>query len=159
MGKQAKKKNKTEAQVASQRRHNRATRGINTKKQGALWAIREYKVEQKNEDGKKEVVTETEEVRVPYDAMWNPFDSSRYSEFAPEPFDALQLNFVEELQHYAVENEAKLDTLTLDNGRYLHRVIKESKNPDDPDEVLLQIESSRKLMMNRGPRRRSRRKA
>lgn len=154
MGKQAKKKNKTAAQTESQKRHNKATRGINTKKQGALWALRPFKT--KDEDGKE--ITAVEEIRVPPGTQWNPFDSTRYSEYAPEPFDALQLNWVEELNHYAIENEAKLDTVNLANGNFLHRVVKESKNPDEPDEILMSVESPRKLMINRGPRRRARRK-
>ncbi len=156
MGKQAKKKNKSEAEIAKQRRHNRSTKGVNTRKQGSLWALRQHKV--KNDENKD--VIEIEQIRVPYDAMWNPFDSTRYGEYAQEPFDSLSLNWVEEIQHYAIENEAKLDTVTLANGKYLHKVIKQNKDSKVADEVLFQIEtSSRLLNNNRGPRRRSRRKA
>jgi hypothetical protein len=153
MGKQAKKKQKTDAQASKQRRHNRNTRGINTKKKGALWAIRSFKTK---EDGVE--VTKTYEVRVPPGTLYNPFDRGRYSEHAQEPFDALQLEWREELMHYAAENDAKIGSIDLGNGQYLHRVYY-GDTVKNPDSVLLEIQSARKFLVEkRGPRRRARRK-
>ena len=154
MGKQAKKKQKTDAQKNQQKHHNPNTRGINTKKQGALWARRSYK--EKNEEGIE--VTKTYDVRVPVGTLYNPFDKGRYSDHAPEPFDALQLDWREELMHYAAEVDAKIGSVDLGNGQYSHRVYY-GESVDSPDEILVEIQSSQKFVKDKkGPRRRSRRK-
>lgn len=153
MGKQAKKKEKTETQASNQKRHNRNTKGINTKNQGSLWSIRLRKTK---EDGKE--VIKTYEVRVPPHTLFNPDDRMRTADNAPEPFDSFQLDWREELVHYAADNEAKLGSITLDNGSYLHRVYV-GDNVENPDKILIELQSSKKLILEKkGPRRRSRRK-
>lgn len=150
MGKQAKKKEKSEAQLKGQKKHNRNTKGINTKKQGSLWAIRHFK----DDDGK----LQTYEVRVPHDTKWDPWDKSRYSPRAPEPFDSFQLDWREELTHYANEHEAKIGSVELPDGYYAHRVYF-GESAENPEVVLVEVQSSKKLLIEkRGPRRRSRRK-
>lgn len=150
MGKQAKKKEKSDVQSNNQRRHNSSTRGINGKKRGPLWAIRSFKT--KNEDGKE--VTETYEVRVPYRARWNPFDKSRFLPGAQEPFDALQLDWRVEINHFMANKNARIGSITLEDGTYLHRVYK-GDSVQNPDEILLEVQSASKLVRGR---KRSRRK-
>ena len=153
MAKQSKKKQKTETQATNQRNHNKSTRGINSKKKGALWALRQYKTK---EDGKE--VTKTREVRVPCRTLFNPFDRQRNSEHAAEPFDALSLDWREELVIYAAEMNARLGSVDNKNGTYVHRVYR-GETVNKPDEILLELESSKKLILEKkGPRRRSRRK-
>lgn len=149
MGKQAKKKQKSEAQAAGQKTHNRATRGINTKRKGALWARRFVK--SKDEEGN--------EVELPYDifvpprTMWDPWDRSRNDERrTDEPFDSLHLDWREEMMHYAAEINAHIGRLPLGDGVFLYRVYY-GNNPREPKEVLFEVESSRSFTLERSPRR------
>lgn len=163
MGKQAKKKEKTEAQAAKQRRHNRATRGINTTKRGVVWARRSFK--SKDKDG-KEIIDEYE-VIIPPRTYWDPWDKNKNDKGrAQEPFDALHLDWREEMVHYIAdanaikektEEKMRIGKIDLGDGEYLYRVYK-GDNIDKPKEVLFEIQSRRKLILERHSQRRIRRK-
>lgn len=147
MGKQAKKKQKTEAQAAKQKVHNRATRGINTRKRGALWAKRRFKTK----DAEGNEVERTYNIYVPPGTMWDPFNPNKMDpkRNPPEPFDALHLDWAEELTHYAMDMEAKIGRLAVGEGMFLYRVYK-GENIDEPDEVLLEVQSPRKFVHFKG---------
>jgi len=147
VGKQAKKKTKSDSVLSKQKRHNPSTRGMNTKKRGALWAIRSYKV--KDEDGNEE--ERTYRIHVPPRTLYDPFDKGRYSDKASEPFDALSLDWRHELQQWACEIGAKVGNIKLPDGRYRYVVY-------SGEIVHLVVESSAQFSMSR-PRRRRRRKA
>ena len=147
MGKQAKKKD-PKLKGKAQRRHNRNTKGVNTRKQGPLWSLRQYKT--KDEDGKS--VTRVEQIRVPLNVGWNPElmgKKAREQGALPEPYDALHLVWADEMSDYVMEiNDedgvrAKIKRSNLDNGHYLYEVIKKVGNADE--EILWSIESSKNL--------------
>jgi hypothetical protein len=148
MGKQAKKKQKPAGTV--QKNHNRATRGINTKKRGALWSIRRRTV--KDKDGNE--VEKVERVHVPPRTLFDPWDKNRNDpKRAQEPFDDLALDWREELMHYAGERGAKIGTVSLGDGMFSHRVFY-GKNAAEPRELLLEVFSSKQLTLEKPPRRR-----
>jgi len=158
MGKQAKKKEKNESQVTQQRRHNPATRGVNTFKKGVVWALREIK---------KGDEVEVYEVVVPRDTGFNPHDKNRgayraafvrngkmeiawkTNKNAHEPFDSMALDWREEMMHYAVDNNARIGRKNLPNGKFLYRVF-QGGSIDKPDILFFEIESASKLILKKG---------
>jgi hypothetical protein len=146
MGKQAKKKD-PKLKADKQRRHNRGTKGNNSRKRGPLWSIRQYKT--KDEDGKE--VTKVAEVRVPLGVGWNPelLGKKVREQGLPEPYDALHLDWADEMREYVHELSdqegvrAKVTRTNLDNGRYNYEVIRKVGNDDE--EVLWSIESHQNL--------------
>jgi hypothetical protein len=148
MGKQAKKK--AVVGGATQKTHNRATRGVNTRKRGALWAIRQRKV--KDKDGNESY--KEERVYVPPRTLFDPWDKNRNDpRKAQEPFDDLSLDWREELMHYAGEREAKIGSVSLGDGMFSHRVFY-GKNAAEPTQLLLEVFSSKQLTLEKPPRRR-----
>jgi hypothetical protein len=158
MGKQAKKKVDVLGKTTN-KRHNKATKGSNTRRQGPVWSHRQKLLKDskgktlKDDDGNDRF--ETYQVRVPHRAQWDPFDKQRYGDYAQEPFDSLQLDWVEELTEYALEKSAKLGSISLGDGRFLHRVFY-GDNIEKPKQVLLEVASSKRLIINKGPKRRPR---
>lgn len=156
MGGQTKKKDEA-LKGTNQRKHRRATRGVNTKKKPILWERISY--EKQNEDG---TVKErgTYNVTVPPNTMWNPHDKHRNNpKEAEAPFDALHLDWREEMMYHAAETGAKIATEQLPNGRYLYTVYEEEtveidgvKNIRHKD--LYSVESAKKLMLNKKGRKR-----
>lgn len=150
MGKQAKKKD-PKLKGDKQRRHNRGTKGNNSRKRGPLWCIRQYKT--KDEDDKE--VTKVTEIRVPLGVGWNPdLLTKKFREAGlPEPYDALHLDWADEMREYVLElNDqdgvrAKIERTNLDNGRYNYEVIRKIDN--SKEEILWSIESHQNL--NFGP--------
>jgi len=148
MGKQAKKKVKVGGGV--QKTHNKATRGINTSKRGALWAIRRRLV--KDKDGNE--VEKTERVYVPPHTLYDPWDKNRNDAHrAAEPFNDLHLDWREEMMEYAAEKSAKIGSIPYGDGMFSHRVFY-GKNAAEPQELLLEVISSKALTLERPPRRR-----
>ena len=151
MGKQAKKKQKGEEQAANQQRHNRATRGINTRRRGATWAKRQRKT--KDKEGNE--VIETYRIEVPPRTYWDPWDQNKNDrKKAVEPFDALHLDWRHEMMEYVAEKnetrrqgekKVRIGKLELGNGVFLYRVFK-GENVTEPDEVLFELQSTRKFV-------------
>lgn len=150
MGKQAKKKQKTEAQVKGQKRHNSATRGINTKKRGPTWSIRQVAIRnkkgvvQKDEHGK--VLTEEVHIQVPIGVGFDMF--GKYDENSPEPFDALALDWRQEIMEYAADIGAKVGKIDKGNGIGLYRVYR-GDNIYQPDELYLEVESPKRFTLEK----------
>jgi len=155
MGKQAKKKQKADTQSANQQNHNRASRGMNTRKRGALWALRRFKT--KDSEGKE--VERSLRIEVPPGTLYDPWDANKNDpRKAIEPFDALHLDWREEMMHYAADNDARIGKISLDNGEFLYRVFK-GKNVDEPDEVFFELQSARKFVnVHDGKRKRKTKK-
>jgi len=153
MGKQAKKK-KPDAQSNNQKKHNRSTRGINTKRSGAVWAIRRYKA--KDKDG--EEVERKHYVTIPVGTLWDPFDLNKNDKRkAVEPFDALHLDWREEMMEYAADNNARIGKIELGDGEFLYRVY-QGENVGKPDRVFFELQSTRKFVDVRDVKKRKRAK-
>jgi hypothetical protein len=154
MGKQAKKKVKSDAQMSKQKRHNRATRGMNTKKRGAVWAIRRYKAKEKNEDGEMVEVERSYEVTIPPGTLWDPWDPNKNDpRKATEPYDALHLDWREEMMEYAADNNARIGKISLGNGEFLYRVF-QGESVEKPDKTFFEMQSARKFVNVRDNKRR-----
>jgi hypothetical protein len=122
------------------RRHNPLTRWSNSKHKGSLWSIRRETVKRRNQPDRIENV----EYYVPHGLLYDPNITG-----GPEPFDTFKLDWKEELQHYAVNNEAKLRVQPLPNGEYVYRVYKEGESKDDPDHVLVEVVSQTKMLLKK----------
>lgn len=156
MSKQVKSKEKSEEQINAGRRHNRTTRGINTRRRGSVWAKRSLKVVDK--DGNE--VEKLYEVKVPHDTLYDPWDKNRNDKKrAQEPFDALHLDWRKEMMEYVADNEARIATTKLSNGEFLYEVVvpapKTKKNLEGI-KVLFSVQSGKKFVADRKPRRRKR---
>lgn len=160
MGKQAKKKVKSDSQSENQRRHNKATRGINTNKKPVLFDRRYRKVE---EDGKE--IIEYQDITVSPYTQWDPFDRKRNGEYAEPPFDLLRRDWRRDFIHYHAEHDHVIDSngiprkvrignITLPNGRYLHRIYY-GESVKNPEGVILEVESSKKLIFKKKKRRKN----
>lgn len=131
----------------NQRRHNKTTKGSNTKKMGALWAIRHLNV--KSKDGDSKVVKR--EVRVPPTAMFDPELLSKKE--LHEPFDAIKLDWANELASYLAEHPTyKLYKGQLDSGQFEYKIRNEG------GDLVFSVISSRNAFLDARPRRRRRRK-
>ena len=140
MGKQAKKKVKTSD--GNQKTHNKATRGINTRRRGATWAIRRYKA--KDSEGNE--VERNHIVTVPVNTLWDPWDPNKNdSRKAQEPYDALHLDWRHEMMEYAADNNARIGKLDLGDGVFLYRVF-QGENVGKPDKVFFELQSKRKFV-------------
>lgn len=154
MGKQAKKKQKSEAQSGNQKNHNRATRGINSKRRGAVWSIKRYKA--KDEDGKE--VERKHYVTIPVGTLWDPWDPNKNDRRkATEPFDSLHLDWREQMMEYAADNNARVGQIELGDGRFLYRVY-QGENVGKPDKVFFELQSARKFVNVRDTKKRKRAK-
>tara|TARA_Y100000593_G_C4217096_1_gene289806 strand:- start:192 stop:650 length:459 start_codon:yes stop_codon:yes gene_type:complete len=133
----------------NQKRHNRYTRGINTFRKGALWSIRLSK--SKDKDGKeKEVV---EKIRVPVNTAWDPWDKNRVEkQRAQEPFDSLHLDWRAEFVDYAKSEHARIGSVNIGGGEYLHRIFY-GENVKNPDTILLEVRSNKGLTVERRRKR------
>lgn len=152
MGKQAKKKDKNDAQAAKQKRHNVKTKGMNTSKRGAVWATRSYKA--RDEEGNE--VTRKYNVYVPARTLWDPWDPNRNDERkVKEPFDALHLDWRKEVMEFAADNNARIGKISIGNGKFLYRVFL-GDSVEKPSKVFFEIESSRKFVDVRDKKRRRR---
>jgi hypothetical protein len=163
MGKQAKKKAKSETQAAKQNHHNRATRGINTTRKQIVWDTKQEVY--KDKDGKEKV--RTVDIAYPPNLQW---DWSRIYDVVnndegvavlmrrkpekqkplPAPLDTLLEDTWElELAEYASENDAKVERTPLGDGRIRHDVWRNEIDPRTLKEkrrkVIFSITSSRKV--------------
>ena len=146
MGKQAKKQDSKPK--GNQRKHNRSTKGNNSRKRGPLWSLRQYKHKDK-ETGKESI--KTQEIRVPLGVGWNPelLGKKAREHGLPEPFDALHLDWADEMRDYVSElNDqegirAKVKRTNLSDGRYNYEVLRKIDNGDE--ETLWSIESHQNL--------------
>ncbi|HUS89615.1 MAG TPA: hypothetical protein VMW91_09660 [Desulfosporosinus sp.] len=144
MGKQ--QKPKPPSLGKTNRNHNRATKGNNTRKKGALWSIRKAIVRNKKTGDTREVDVE---IRVPYDAQYDPFINIRKE--MPEPYDSLSLDWADETLAYITENNAKLYKELLPCGKFEYKVRDESGN------LIFSVISERNAFMEPRPRRKRRR--
>jgi len=142
-------KKKDQKSKGDQQSHCRATRGINTSRRGPVWAKRQYK--------KADGTTGIQEIQVPPGSQWNPERMSKKSREngLPEPFDALHLEWDDELREYADEVNGKVERTNLPGDRYNYALIVKDEAGDD--KVLFEIESSQNL--NFGPRKKFKKKA
>lgn len=154
MGKQAKKKQKTEAQLKGQKRHNAGTRGVNTKKLGALWAIRQVPLRNKKGEVKKDdegnVLTREVEVRVPVDAGYDMF--AKYDKNSPEPFDSCTLDWRQEVMEFCADNGARVAKIDKGDGVFAYRVYRDEPNPKGKGmirNVLFEIESTKRFTLEK----------
>lgn len=163
MGKQAKKKLKTETQVSGQKHHNKATRFMNTKKKGVLWAIRQVPIRnkrgqvQKDEEGN--VKTREHKVYVPPRTGWDYWDKSKNdAEKAQEPFDALHLDWRQEIMEFAADNSAKIARIDQGDGVFLYQVYRDEPVGEDGKPggrtVFFEVESTKSLTLERDRSRR-----
>jgi len=143
MGKQAKKKQKSEAQIKGQKRHNKANRGINTKRRPILWETRERV--KKDKDG-NEVIEQFDVTYPPnilwdwsriYDAVTDDEGITRLVRRKPEkqkplpaPLDTLlDDTWEEDLQAYADDHNAGVSKTPVGGGRFTHEVWREEYSP------------------------------
>jgi hypothetical protein len=152
VGKQAKKKQKTGNE--NQKTHNKATRFMNTKKRGALWALRQVPVRnkkgvvQKDEDGN--VITQTARVTVPPRTGWDIWDKNKNDpKKAQEPFDALHLDWREEMMEFAADNNARIGKIDQGNGVFLYQVYRDEPGPLGKRIVFFEVESSKKFTLEK----------
>lgn len=156
MGKQAKKKQKSEN--LKQHRHNSKTRGINSTKRGPVWAMRERLSKRKvlDDDGKEktEEYTERYNVTVPVGTLYDPFDKTKNDpKRASEPFDALHLDWKLEMMEYAAENNARIGSIDIGDGSFLYRVFI-GDSIDKPEKVFFEVQSRSKFVLEKTPKRR-----
>lgn len=139
--------------MAKVRNHNAQTRWNNSRHKGATWAFRT----RENKSGEEETVA----IQVPYDTLYDP-DLAGYEgdnswsprRNMPEPFDALSLNWIEELVHWVLNNNLKLERQQTSRGSFLYTAVDNSGN------VALTVESSHNVLFEpQSPKRRKRRKA
>ena len=112
MGKQAKPKPAN--QKGTQKKHNALTRGINTKKPPLLWdwSILYDAIEEDLPGGQQ--VTRL-----------HPKKEEELKNRLHPPFDDLLLDWENEIQHYAIENQAKIERERLSTGGTRLSVYKE----------------------------------
>ena len=136
--------------MAKVRNHNTQTRWNNSRHKGSIWSYRT-----KVKDGKDVVVG----IKVPHDTLYDP-DLAGYegdNKWNPrnnmqEPWDALALNWIEELIHWVVNNGYKLERQQTSRGSFLYQAI-------DNDKVVLSVESEHNVLFEpQSPKRRKRRK-
>lgn len=147
MGKQ--QKPKPVSQSGKRRIHNKATKGNNTRKRGATWE-RLFVIKTDKKTGEETEVSF--ETRVPYGTLYDPsLDSAKYLN---SPFDAIQLDWVDELAHYAARINGKIIRDVVPNGMFEYKLI--SPNGD----VACSIMSWRNAFFNspKGARRKRARK-
>ena len=131
---------------AGKRSHNAKTRWSNTKRTDTLWAIRQKIITDKKSGESKTV---SDEVYVPYDSLWDPDLLDRKN--LPEPFDALQLDWMEELAHWIADNKYSLSRKQI-GGAHQYIIT------DGDGKHMLTIESERVIMMEHRPKRRRRKR-
>lgn len=162
MGKQAKKKIKSEAQANTQKRHNRATRGCNTKRRPCVWETRQEVY--KDEDGNEK--TRTIKITYPNNLLWDwsriydaVVDNDGVTKLMrrkpakqkplPAPLDTLLDDaWEDDLKAYAEEQESAVDRTILGDGRFRYEVWREesSKWTGKPERrVILSVDSSRSV--------------
>lgn len=170
MGKQAKKKQKSDTQAAEQKIHNRATRFSNTKNRQIIWDKKKRKKENGLED--------TYLVTYPPNTQW---DWSKIYDAAPdqdgtmrlvrkksdkqpplyEPYDMLLEDWEDGIRGYAEQYvNAKIEREQLSNGRFIYTVfqkVKDNKNKE-VKLTLLTIESPRNIHFGGNKKFRKRRK-
>lgn len=129
------------------RTHNAKTRWSNTKRTDTLWAIRQRVVQDKK-SGDSSIVEEN--VYVPYDTHWDPDLLDRKN--LPEPFDALKLDWMEELAHWITDNKYSLSRKQTGTGAHQYIVT------DSDGKHMLTVESERVIMMEHRPHRRRRKR-
>lgn len=135
MAKAAKKKQKTEAQAATQRTHNRATKGNNSRNRPLVWDRRLVK----EDDGTytKDVVeydskTQWDWMKI-YDAATDQQGVTRLvrkkREKQPplyEPYDTLLEDWEEGIRAFALDWGAQIDRAQLDNGWFRYTVYQKA---------------------------------
>lgn len=129
-----------------QKNHNKATKGVNSRKRGPLWAVRRAIVRNKKTGEEREV---SYQIRVPHNTLYNPELVGRKN--LPEPFDALKLDWVDELAHYLANSSYKLYRETIDEGLFEYRVRNEE------GDLIFSLISSRNAFIENKPRRRRKR--
>ena len=137
MAKAAKKKD--EGLKGTQKKHNKATRWSRSRRRGAVWARRDA-IDQNDEKY-------TYEVLVPWNQGWDFTMAYRKGHELKEPFDALSLDWPEQLAYYSAEMGAKIKGRELDNGGWEYIV-------HSGGTILLTIQSAEKK--NFRPKRRKR---
>lgn len=112
MGKQAKPK--PASQKGTQRKHNPKTRWINTKKPDLLWnpTLIYDIVDEDLPNGEKR----TRYIQKPFEELKNKLH---------EPYDDLLLDWEVEIQHFAVESEARIEREAISTGGTRYTVYKE----------------------------------
>lgn len=154
MGKQAKKKQKTETQAKTQKNHNSNTRGVNTKKRGPLWSIRQVPIRdkkgavQKDKDGN--VLTTEHRIEVPVGARYDMF--SKIDKNAPEPFDSLALDWRQEIMEFAADNNARIARIDVGDGVFLYQVYRDEPNDSGVGtyrKVFFEIQSDKRLTLEK----------
>jgi len=162
MGKQAKKKQKTEAQSKGQKTHNRATRGVNTKRKQIVWETRQETYKDKDGNEKTRMVKVTYPNNLlwdwsrTHDAVVNDDGITQLMRRKPEkqkplpaPLDTLLDNtWEEDLSQYAEEHSAKVERTPLGNGVFRYEVWRNeySKMTNKHERcVLLTVDSPRSV--------------
>lgn len=142
MGKQAKPKPAN--QKGKQRKHNALTRGINTKKPDQLWdwSLLYDAIEEDLPNGEHRTKLHMK--------------SDLANRLKP-PYDELLLDWETEIQHFAVENNAKIERTPLDTGgtRYTVYIEYAGLGTKIIRKVLLVVETSRGFV-SFGPKKQKR---
>lgn len=129
----------------AQRKHNPKTRGYNTKYKGTVWGEVQRTIGKGR--NKREI---TEKVVVPYDKQWDP-SMLEHPENLPYPYDLLTLDWMEEVVHYALDNNAKVKKeFDEKTGLFTYRVISRERG------LVFEVTSSRNVMFNPNLRRKKR---
>jgi hypothetical protein len=129
-----------------QKNHNKATKGNNTRKKGAVWAVQSRRVKDKTTGEEREV---RYEVRVPKGLGYDPELASKKN--LPEPLDTIHLDWAEELAAFVARTDGKLYREALPGGRFEYRVR------DVHGNIVFSVISSRNAFIDHRPRRKRRR--
>ena len=149
MSKQKAKDSKTNN---NQKKHNSSTKGINTSRRGPLWSIRKALLKNRKTGETKEINVE---VRVPPNTLYDP-ELGRNKNL-PEPFDAIKLDWAEEVAGYLLDGY-KLEKKPLEDGRFEYRVKGSIETGGGIKEyTVFTIVSKRNAFMESRPRRKRRR--
>lgn len=164
MAKSAKKKKKTETQVAAQRMHNRATKGNNTRNRPCVWETRRIK----DDDGKyrTDVVEYDSKTKWDWSKIYDAATDQngvtrlvrkRRDKQPPlyEPFDTLLEDWEEGIRNYAMEWDAQIDRIQLDNGWFRYIVYQKVERTVF---TLLTVESPKNIHFGGRKKFRKRRK-
>lgn len=148
MGKQAKPKPAN--QKGTQKKHNPLTRGINTKKPLLLWdwSILYDAIEEDLPGGQQ--VTRL-----------HPKKEEELKNRLHPPYDDLLLDWETEMQHYAIQNQAKIERERLSSGATRYSVYKEYEGVGTQiiRKVILVVESPRSAVSYAKKSRKNKKKA
>lgn len=150
MAKAAKKKQKSGETAPNQRRHNRATKGNNSTNRPCIWDVRLIK----DDDGYHKETVEYEnktqwDWSMIYDSVTGQDGVARLirkkrdkQQPLHEPYNTLLEDWEDGIRAYAMEWNAQIDRIQLDNGWFRYVVFQKNEGEEF---VLLTIDSPKNI--------------